>query len=661
MVTSLAVAANGQVAPGTPSFSAFDSHEVDTVDLLNNNIALSVPVMSKAGALPFNFNLAANSYMSSRSNAWWPSMAYGIGTLLGAPFLAAADNFVSQNSALATYTTSTNSTCNGLATVKYMNWIVQDYQGTVHHLPSTDYTTSTSGSGCVPTFTDITNDNSGITLTASGSSVTSVYDRSGNSLPLGWGSIVDPNGNSVGLSTAGGNWFWKDSIGLTVISSSGFGTPTYSWTDVNGGSPAVSQSASTNLTLKTAYSCGITDINNSSSTALTSGFSFPDGTSLGLTYETTPGFSPKVTGRLSKLTLREGGTITYTYGGTHNGIDCTYQTVPTLTRTLGNGDVTTYSLSYSLISGSNYKAVNDVTNPGGNHTLYQFTGFTSTGNSSTYAPVLTQVKKYQGAASGTPLTIDVYCYNAAFASCSTSTAPTAQVSLPITSVVVFHQVSGRSDWSATERHFDAYGNVTYSASYDFGGTSPVRATTTTYYQSGTSCGALSTGSNINDKPCEISTAQNGSTVADAKYTYDAHGNLLTTSLWTGSTWLSNPTANAYNTNGTPTDTYDFANNHTQYTYSSLGYSVQCTGATQYPFPTKLKNVGANLDSNYAYDCTGGMMIDDQDPSRNDHIIGYSSGGVADPYWRPVTISGPYGIVSKNVYRQCIRAGLSLQQ
>src|SRR5439155_24177333 len=131
-----------------------------------------------------------------------------------------------------------------------------------------------------------------------------------------------------------------------------------------------------------------------------------DGTSLGVTYEGAGG--TYYSGRLNRLTLRQGGTITYTYGGGSNGINCTYKTVPTLTRTLGNGDITTYTLAYSLISGSAYRAINTVIDPGGNKTVYQFTGFTSTGTAAVpTAQVITQTQKYQGAS--TLLATDVYC------------------------------------------------------------------------------------------------------------------------------------------------------------------------------------------------------------------------------------------------------------
>jgi len=51
----------GQVAPGLPSLSAFDSHQVDTVNLMNGDILIHIPVLSKSGMFPFEFALDANS------------------------------------------------------------------------------------------------------------------------------------------------------------------------------------------------------------------------------------------------------------------------------------------------------------------------------------------------------------------------------------------------------------------------------------------------------------------------------------------------------------------------------------------------------------------------------------------------------------------------
>jgi hypothetical protein len=292
-------------------------------------------------------------------------------------------------------------------------------------------------------------------------------------------SITDPNGNKVSGTTA-----ITDSMGMTPATITNQTAGPVSWTDVSGGSPQVSLSTSS-LTLKSNFGCTsptIADYSNSSATALPTTINYPDSTTLGISYETTPGNSPKVTGRLYQITLREGGTIKYTYGGSNNGINCIYQTVPTLTRTLGNGDVTKYTLAYSLISGSNYKAVNTVIDPGGNETDYTFTGFASGGLSTTYGQVLTQVKRYTGncATSCTLLTTDLYSYNAAFTSTPASSIATSQVTFPVTKRIIYHQINGMSNWSASEEHYDTYSNVTYKAQYGFGSASPDRSTTITY-------------------------------------------------------------------------------------------------------------------------------------------------------------------------------------
>ena len=49
--------ATGQVSPGLVSWSAYDGGLYDTINLQNLNVTLNIPVMSKSGAFPFNFNL----------------------------------------------------------------------------------------------------------------------------------------------------------------------------------------------------------------------------------------------------------------------------------------------------------------------------------------------------------------------------------------------------------------------------------------------------------------------------------------------------------------------------------------------------------------------------------------------------------------------------
>ena len=620
-------AVSGQVVPGTPSFSSYDTHEVDSVNLMSNNILLSFPIRSKSGATAFSLGATADSYVyvNSGYSKWLTNMQGGS---IGAGFNASANDVV--YSYEVGYATATLTTCNGDPVNKMSNWYIITGNNTYHWLPATDFTLNGSGAGCVTSITDQTVDGSGITISATGGAANAVYMRNGARLSnnLALTSLTDSNGNALTFNGSS----WIDTLGLDAVSTSGGTNPNYSWTDSNGGTPTVTPSM-TNLTLQTAFGCqGLSDITGVAA-PLTTGVAYPDGTSLGFTYEATPGQSNKYTGRVQQITLREGGTVAYTYGGggTHNGINCTYQTVPVLTRTLGNGDKTTYSLAYSLISGSSYKAVNTVVDPGGNTTTYQFTGFTSTGNAaSPTAQVLTQVQKYLGncTTSCTLLTTDVYCYNTAFASCSFTGAATATATYPITKVVVMHEISGMSTWSATETHYDNYGDVTYSAQYDFGLTTPTQFTTTTFGTwNGTTCVAI--GNQINDKPCDVLTKLNGNTVAESHFTYDSHGNLLTTSLWTGSRWIGQTTANSYNSNGTPIATYDVANVPTNYGYNPADY-VHCSSCTQYPFPTSISIGG--LTTSATWDGWGGVKLTDVDTNGQTTTYGYKNHRTQDEFW-----------------------------
>ena len=619
--------ATGQVSPGVPNFSAFDGHEVDTVNLMNNNVSLAIPIVSKPGAFPVTVSFNGNYYVYS-NNAVWQASA----TQLNTQLLSSANNFIAANGLVAN-TPQPNVACPGSGTTtKYINWHVIEANGTAHALPSTDFSDRTSeGTSCLngSGFTAQTIDSSGLTVTvaSNGSAATSVYARNG--MLLSGTQITDSNSNLIILSAG----TITDTLGVAAVSGVEVQNGAVSWTDVNLGSPQVGVTTA-GKTLKTTFNCsGIGDINNTFLTTLPTGLTFPDqGTPLGLSYETTPLNSPKVTGRLHQITLREGGTVAYTYGGPNNGIDCTYQTAPVLTRTLGNGDVTTYTLTHPQIgSGSQYQAVNTVVDPGGNKTLYTFTGFTRTGTSSQYGQVLTMVQRYQG--SGTLLITDKYCYNT-----NTTNCDTAQVMLPLSEVDVYHTINGMSTSSRVKTTYDSYGNVTETARYDFGGSAPVTDTTITYGSwNGTTCTAV--GSNVNDKVCESKTVNGSNTIADSRFTYDSQGNLLTNYFARGDgVWLSNLSVNVYLSNGTPSILYDLGNTPTRYSYDSASYS---DGAcTKYPFATSTTKNG--ITTYATYDCTGGAKLTDTDANGNVTTYLYTSSTGADPFWRVRQTNDAYG-------------------
>jgi hypothetical protein len=617
--------AHGQTNPGMPSFSAFDSHAVDTINLQNLNISMNIPVYQKSGAFPFQYELNANSYIEVSSTG--TSLAPGFslsGVLVGV--------------AAATYTQSTTLTCNGATTYVRIGWQIKTADGTIHPVPGFSDT-----KGCInPGFTNLATDGSGYTLTVNLGEVVSIYNSAGDSVYANayGSSITDSNGNTI---TGSGTTF-TDTLGVNPTFSTGAQGSPYTWTDVSNNSQSVTVNNTTGLTLKSAFGCGsgqYSDYNIPSSSLQTS-ISFPDGATMGIAYEKTPGGSSgQYTGRLGQITLRTGGTITYTYGGTNNGINCSSLSPPTLTRKTSDG-TTTYTWVLNNLGSGNYGNTTTVVDNGGNATVYTFTGVIPVGtiDPPPMVQALTEVQHYQGAVSpGNLLTTDIYCYQGS--SGQPGNCSTAIITPPVKELDVYHTINGMSNSSRTQTKYDAYGNVTYSAQYDFGATTPTVATTATYGTwNGANCVAVST--TVNNKPCDVLTQQNGSNVAESRFTYSPQGNLLTTYKWTGSSWLSNTTQNQYNSNGTALVSYDLANKPTTYTYNAGSYNCGTIGCTQYPFPTSIAKGGLTTSSTWYG--IGGAKHTDTDASGNTTTFGYvsCSTGAADPFWRVASVTDPMG-------------------
>lgn len=649
-VLLLAGVSVAQVQPGYPSFAAYDAHEIDTINLLNNNIIINAPGFSKPGVLPVGVNLF-NNYYETKGTVWNISTYDSITqlTTIAHALSYGFDQDFTTTSVQFGYSHPALCPDGSTETTEYHNFFITDSYSTVHWLPASDYVDS---QGCYfSTFTDQTTDGSHLTLTESIVSqqpkTIGVYDSSGTTFGTSALSVTDVNGNALLGTYNGSTLTLKDTLGIEALTAIGSPLSSLSWTDVDGRSPQISVTTSGTGGLRSNFGCsGVADYDIGTAGTATSGnIGYPDTTSMSITFEATPGYSGFYTGRPNVITLRQGGTITYSYLGNNNGIDCTYANVPELKRVTSDG-TTTYTLTHSSIGGGNYSATNTVIDNGGNKTVYTFTGFTSTGVAGfPTGQVLTEVARYQGAS--TLLTTDVYCYNTAFASCSFVSAPSATITLPITSRIVMHKINGMSNASATETHYDAYGNVTYSAQYDFGGTSPTKATTITYGSCSAKCTTTTPtisaiGSNINNKPGDILTTGTGSTISERRYTYNSHGHITTTYLWTGTAWLSNATPNLYNANGTPSTTYDLSDNATTYSYTASGYlSCPTGGCTTYPYPTSISAVGLTRSS--IWNAIGGVKVSDTDANGNVTSYCYTSGtgcsgGTADSFWRPLSIT-----------------------
>ncbi len=197
----------------------------------------------------------------------------------------------------------------------------------------------------------------------------------------------------------------------------------------------------------------------------------PEGT-YSFQYEQTPGSTGNVsTGRIESITLPTGGTIQYAYSGGNNGINCSSQVVPTITRTVNdnNGNINTWTFvnnnttSVGSTTPANFTVVE--TDPAHNQTIHTFTG-----------EYQTQVMTYQGGCpTSTPgcsggtaslLSTSTTCYNGNFSSCATW-QPEALPS-SITQTDTYTSYNGSSSNNLVETVFSFSGDPGEVKQYDFG-------------------------------------------------------------------------------------------------------------------------------------------------------------------------------------------------
>ncbi|HEX3742211.1 MAG TPA: RHS repeat-associated core domain-containing protein [Terriglobales bacterium] len=637
---------------GVPTFSAVDPHEVDPINLENLTILLSAPVINKSGAIPFSYTLNGLS-LCLKGSTW--SCGIGISRVAGWQAFVMTGNgpglaggYTAKPLVSGSFYLCPDGVTN---TENYSGWVIVDLFGTQHPLPSADYVDS---QGCTAhkSFIDHTTDNSGLTLSIkSGTPIqngysyiydgSGAYTNSGTYGPNGSPFETDGNGNSITTSYNGSyDTIWTDTLGTTTLTahdgvSNNYGY--YKWTDINGGSESITEAFTPLSTIKTAFGCsGVSESNTTG--YLLSTISYPDGGNVRFSYETISGGYN--TGRISGLTLRTGGTISYSYSGGSNGIDCTYGVPPTLSRTTADG-TTKYTWAAVNNGNGHYGNTTTVVDPGGNKTIYTFTGLSATGNAA--PPViqpLTQIQKYQNVGtvsspSYTLLSTDVICYNGATTGCAT-----AVVSSPINEKDVYHTISGMASSSRTQTKYDTYGNITFVATYDFGATNYTLQTTTAYGSwNGSQCVAVST--SIYKKPCNIWTSDGTNTISNTRFTYDTRGNLVGKSVWTGSIWLNSSAT--YNANGTVATATDVNSAQTTYGYAATG-SGGCNGL----LPTSITVAG--LTKTQTWNCIGGVLTQVKDTNSNPTNYGYTnSSGIADPEWRLSSVTDPLGNITYTNY------------
>ncbi len=511
---------SAQVATGTPPFGSF-AGSPDIVDLANLNAHWTIPVMNKPGrGTNFTYDLSYDTSVwypvgSSGSQSWQPVQNWG---WLGETEVATGYISYSQGSChfvLGGQPHTENT---------YSNFVYHDSFGAAHA-----FSTPTIG-GC-PTYvsstTATTADGSGYQLSAewtSGSypavSVTSSHGTLLNP-PLqsgsGSGNYTDRNGNEISVDGSG---HFYDTLSSTTpaLTVAGQGTPssplTFTYTAPSGSSAQytvsyVAYTVATNFAISGISEYGATAIN------LVDKVTLPDGTFYQFEYEQTPSApasgacTPKsgtyqsycVTGRIAKVTLPTGGSISYSYtggAGTNNSGIFSDGSAATLSRQTPDGTWT-----YAQVKNSGAASTTTLTDPQGNQTVIQFQSIYET-----------QREAYQGSAGGTLLQSINTCYNGASSPC-TGTA----ISLPVTQRNIITSVPSVGSATLASERAETYNDVgvpTEIDEYGFGsGAPPSTPTRTTFIQYDPNLG------NITSFPQTVGVENGSGTVLSrTNYNYD---------------------------------------------------------------------------------------------------------------------------------------------
>jgi hypothetical protein len=350
---------NGGINP-PPTYISYTN-----ANLVGDTPTLQIPVLGKAGETPFSFNLIEAPIPYVVNSQWLiPAQMVGVSSpalVVYAPIYPAVAQTPAHSAYVQVINDTKSSNASGIVLgtpLTEEGWSFTDSSYVAHFFGGL--------TGKVQTPT-VTNDGSGYTISTtasnsicSNSPCPTVTDAAGNTLIEANQSsstfdgvvakFTDPSGVSISASAVGGSGQAinvTDTLGTKVLMASETNagslppngtlpTNTYAYTGPSGTENFVVTYGS--FTQETDFGCtGITDI-PATPVFLPIKVALPDLSTYLIGYETTPGQSqPIVTGRLASVKIPTGATITYSYSGSNNGMNCTDGSVPTLQVTTPDG------------------------------------------------------------------------------------------------------------------------------------------------------------------------------------------------------------------------------------------------------------------------------------------------------------------------------------
>lgn len=640
---------SAQVATGTPPFGSFGGGP-DVINLANLNAHITVPVFNKAGrGIPFNYNLTYESSVwypvgTSGSQTWTPVYNWGWSgsTQANTGYLNASNSTV-----VCSYIREgTLEIPNGWKFTEY-GFVYHDPWGVPHPFAGQAVEYSSTCTGTNSGVNSLAADGSGYTLSGAFGTI-QLRTKSAKLINppfqtgTGVASMTDRNGNEISVSSSG---VFTDTLGTTALTIAGVApsNTTFTYTAPSGANASYTMKYASYNVLTNFGCSGITEY-SATGVSLVSEIDLPDqavnaNDKYTFTYEATPSHAGYVTGRLATVTLPTGGTISYSYTGSNNGIECSDGSTAGMNRTTPDGE---WQYSRSVSGTAWTTTMSDPSSPS-NQTIVNFQSVTPAAG----PPVAfyeTERQIYQGSTAGTLLKTIFTCYNAATPNCN-STA----VVQPIAQRSVYVQLPGTGGLeSRTDTFYDTYGSPTEKDEYAYGTGAPgaiVRKTLTTY---------ASLGNGIVGMPATVTIKDGSSGIhSQTTYSYDqtgvtttsgtpqqvavsgSRGNATTISYLVGSSSL-NKTYTYYDTGNVNAAT-DVNGAVTTYSYGS-GTSCGNSFATSIGEPL-------SLSRSMTWNCTGAVQASATDENGKVTSTTYN-----DAYfWRTNAVTDPASNVANFSY------------